>query len=179
MTGKSWTGRSWISTQAPHIAARLRDGGFEPIDSVLHLGAEVGEFLGAWTRYKGWARRSGSEEDARMELADVVIAAYVVAHHNGWNLDPALMDGIAFGVQPVDAVLRLPSAVGRFIDLRDAPGGPGQRPLADVVTCALMVAELEDWDLAADVAAKVGIGYTRGFGTKGVTRMREVPDGNG
>ena len=72
---------------AADAAMALAEEGFEPIDSVVHVGSEAGEFLGAWMRWAGRARRTDTEQAARFELADVVIAAYVVAEQNGWDLE--------------------------------------------------------------------------------------------
>lgn len=57
------------------------------IRQVLNLAEEVGEFVGAYRRWTGQARRSGTETEARIELADVVITAYVTAAEAGWDLD--------------------------------------------------------------------------------------------
>lgn len=57
---------------------------------VLALGEEVGEFLGAYRRWAGLARRTGPWSDVCDELADVAITAYVVAAHLGIDLDAAI-----------------------------------------------------------------------------------------
>jgi NTP pyrophosphatase (non-canonical NTP hydrolase) len=46
---------------------------------VMCMAEEVGEFVGAARRYMGKARRSGTKEEMAMELADVVITAFVTA----------------------------------------------------------------------------------------------------
>lgn len=53
---------------------------------IYALAEEVGEFVGAMRRWRGMARRNGTEEEAQLELADVVISAYVMAEILGWNL---------------------------------------------------------------------------------------------
>ena len=53
----------------------------------LCLAEEVGEFIGAYRRWRGMARRPGSRDDVDAELADVVIAAYVTAAALGTDLD--------------------------------------------------------------------------------------------
>lgn len=49
------------------------------IRQVLCLAEEVGEFVGAWRRYSGNARRTGTWEAMVTELADVIVTAYVMA----------------------------------------------------------------------------------------------------
>lgn len=54
---------------------------------VLCLAEEVGEFVGAYRRYTGQARRTGTLDEVYSELADVVIVAYVTAAEMGINLN--------------------------------------------------------------------------------------------
>lgn len=61
----------------------------EQARNVLCLAEETGEFVGAYRRWSGMARRSGSFEDVAAELADVAITAYVVAESLGIDLDAA------------------------------------------------------------------------------------------
>ncbi|MFI0479942.1 MazG nucleotide pyrophosphohydrolase domain-containing protein [Actinomadura sp. 9N215] len=56
---------------------------------VLALAEEVGEFVGAYRRWAGMARRTGGFDDVRDELADVVLTAYVTAHVLEIDLDAA------------------------------------------------------------------------------------------
>ncbi|WUI03098.1 hypothetical protein OHR68_15230 [Spirillospora sp. NBC_00431] len=56
---------------------------------VLALAEEVGEFVGAYRRWAGMARRTGGFDDVRDELADVVMTAYVTAHVLEIDLDAA------------------------------------------------------------------------------------------
>lgn len=74
------------------IVASLAPNGFagQPDRQVLALAEEVGEFVGAWRRYSGQARRSDTIEHVLEELADVVITAYVTAREKGWDLDAAI-----------------------------------------------------------------------------------------
>ena len=60
-----------------------------PIRQVLALAEEAGEFVGAYRRWAGMARRTGSWTDVEAELADVVITAYLAAHVLGIDLDGA------------------------------------------------------------------------------------------
>jgi NTP pyrophosphatase (non-canonical NTP hydrolase) len=57
---------------------------------VTGLAEEAGEFVGAWRRWKGMARRTGTKEEMEEELADVVITAYTAAY----VLDSDLNDAI-------------------------------------------------------------------------------------
>lgn len=57
---------------------------------VLCVAEEAGEFVGAFRRWVGMARRDGPFEDVEAELADVVISAYAAAHALGIDLDAAI-----------------------------------------------------------------------------------------
>jgi NTP pyrophosphatase (non-canonical NTP hydrolase) len=59
------------------------------IQQVLCLAEEAGEFVGAYRRWAGMARRTGPWGDVKAELADVVITAYVAANVLGIDLDAA------------------------------------------------------------------------------------------
>ncbi len=56
---------------------------------VLCLSEETGEFVGAYRRWAGLARRRGPWDDVQAELADVVISAYTTADALGIDLDAA------------------------------------------------------------------------------------------
>ena len=80
----------------PAIAARLADRLREhfdpatlPVQQVLAVAEEAGEFTAAYRRWAGLARRSGPWHDVEAELADVVITAYVTAAVLGIDLDAA------------------------------------------------------------------------------------------
>jgi len=60
-----------------------------PVQQVLCLAEEAGELVGAYRRWAGMARRTGTWEDVQAELADVVITAYVTAQVLGIDLDAA------------------------------------------------------------------------------------------
>lgn len=84
---------STLASQAAAIVANLRANGFEDdggMRQALCLAEEAGEFVGAFRRWKGMARRSGTEEEVRAELADVAITAYVAAEEIGFDLDAAI-----------------------------------------------------------------------------------------
>ena len=85
--------RPSMSELAERITAVLREhfGDHREAErQVLALGEEVGEFLGAYRRWAGLARRTGPWSDVCAELADVAITAYVVAAHLGIDLDAAI-----------------------------------------------------------------------------------------
>jgi NTP pyrophosphatase (non-canonical NTP hydrolase) len=88
-----------LARQAAVVAAQLRANGF-PAETavqrqVLGLAEEVGEFVGAYRRWSGQARRPGTAEQMHAELADVVITAYVTAHELGLDLDAAITAKLA------------------------------------------------------------------------------------
>jgi len=60
-----------------------------PLQQVLCLAEETGEFVGAYRRWTGLARRPGTFTDVTAELADVLIAAHVVARVLRIDLDAA------------------------------------------------------------------------------------------
>lgn len=61
-------------------------GGTEQ-SQLMALAEETGEFIGAMRRWRGMARRLGTESEAQSELADVVISAYAMADVMGWDVD--------------------------------------------------------------------------------------------
>jgi NTP pyrophosphatase (non-canonical NTP hydrolase) len=84
------------SEPLPRTAARLADRLREhfdpatlPVQQVLAVAEEAGEFTAAYRRWAGLARRSGPWHDVEAELADVVITAYVTAAVLGIDLDAA------------------------------------------------------------------------------------------
>lgn len=88
--------RSWLASHAAIIVGHLRDNGFDAesgvLRQVLNLAEEAGEVVGAYRRYAGHARRSGTVEEFRAEVADAVITAYVLAEEAGFDLDAAIHD---------------------------------------------------------------------------------------
>jgi NTP pyrophosphatase (non-canonical NTP hydrolase) len=60
------------------------------IRQVLCLAEEAWEFVAAYRRATGMARRHGSMTEVETELADVVITAYVTAHVLGIDLTDAI-----------------------------------------------------------------------------------------
>jgi len=87
-----------LAATAERIAAAL-DEHFDPstaaIRQVLAVAEEAGEFVGAYRRAAGLARRPGNPDQVRAELADVVITAYVAAVVLGIDLDHAITDKLA------------------------------------------------------------------------------------
>jgi NTP pyrophosphatase (non-canonical NTP hydrolase) len=88
----------WIVGELPakavEIAECLRRNGFDPDQAVnrqvLGLAEEVGEFVGAYRRWSGQARRTGTAADMYEELADVIITAFVTAHELGVDINAVI-----------------------------------------------------------------------------------------
>lgn len=59
---------------------------------VLNVVGEAGEFAEAYRRYTGYARRIGSFNEVRLELADTVISSYTAAQLIGFDLDVAITE---------------------------------------------------------------------------------------
>lgn len=78
--------------KAMYVLAQLQNryGGVEPFRAVACVAEEAGEFVGAWRRWSGNARRSGTFEDMEDELADVAITAFTAAESLGINLMAAI-----------------------------------------------------------------------------------------
>lgn len=85
---------SAMMLMARHIHIKLEQNGFthadQPDRQALALAEEVGEFIGAYRRWRGMARRTDTVEHVIEELADVVITAFVAAAEYGWDLDAAI-----------------------------------------------------------------------------------------
>lgn len=83
-----------LAQHAANIAAHLRAHGFSSTKAaerqVFTLAEEVGEFVGAYRRWSGQARRTGTALEMYAELADVVITSYVAAHELSFDLDAAI-----------------------------------------------------------------------------------------
>lgn len=90
---------SYLARAADDIVRELRANGFRAVDAanrqVLCLAEECGEFVAAFRRWSGQARRTGTFEDMRAELADVVITAYVTAAELNIDLDRATREKVA------------------------------------------------------------------------------------
>lgn len=83
-----------VQEAAQRIAEALGSNGFgdQPDRQALALAEEVGEFVGAWRRWRGQARRGGTLDEVRTELADVVITAYVLDAEYALRLDDAIQE---------------------------------------------------------------------------------------
>lgn len=83
-----------VTVPVGRIIAKLRENGFGAeggqIRQVLCLAEEVGEFVGAYRRWAGMARRQGFQEDVEAELADVVITSFVAAEELDIDLEQAV-----------------------------------------------------------------------------------------
>ncbi len=83
-----------LTGHAAVIAECLRRNGFDPDQAVnrqvLNLAEEVGEFVGAYRRWSGQARRAGTAEQMCEELADVIITAFVTAHELGIDINAVI-----------------------------------------------------------------------------------------
>lgn len=83
-----------LPRHAALIVGHLRCNGFDPKHAVnrqvLALAEEVGEFVGAYRRWSGQARRSGTAAAMHEELADVIITAHVMARELGIDIDAAV-----------------------------------------------------------------------------------------
>jgi|SRR5215470_15649861 len=87
-----------LPAAARRIATALADH-FDPATAVsqqvMALAEEAGEFVGAYRRAAGLARRPGAWSDVAAELADVVITAHVAAVYLGIDLDTAVAEKLA------------------------------------------------------------------------------------
>ncbi|MFI6516970.1 hypothetical protein ACIBF1_15555 [Spirillospora sp. NPDC050679] len=82
-----------LAALGAELAERMRarfDADGAPNRQALALAEEVGEFVGAYRRWSGQARRTGPFSDVCEELADVVITAYVTAAVLDIDLDNAI-----------------------------------------------------------------------------------------
>lgn len=163
---------------ATEIVHHLRANGFTAADAlrrqVLGLAEEAGEFVGAYRRWSGLARRAGTAADMQAELADVVITTYVTAAELGLLLDPPLPPVVP--ADPDRAVLDVFRAVHGVVTLF------GLVPLdhlalGRVLGAAQQAAAALGIDLAAAVAAKLDVIFTRGWreSTPNQQRPRTVP----
>ena len=83
-----------LVVEAALIADSLRRNGFDPASAVnrqvLGLAEEAGEFVGAYRRWSGQARRTGTAAEMNAELADVIITAFVTAHELGVDIQAVI-----------------------------------------------------------------------------------------
>jgi len=141
---------------------------------VLALAEEAGEFVGAYRRAAGMARRTGTWDQIEAELADVAITTYVTAHVLGLDADvpPEMHDRPLYPPLTGDAdtdrhraVLNVASAAGWFTDaylIGIHPEGLASA-LRTVVIAAHHAAHVLGIDLPAAVHAKTTRILTRGW----------------
>jgi NTP pyrophosphatase (non-canonical NTP hydrolase) len=148
---------------AARIVHHLRANGFTARDAaqrqVLNLMEEAGEFIGAYRRWTGLARRPGTVQDVHAELADVLITAYVTAAELGLTIDPPPPVRPA---DPLHAVVGVFAAVYQAVRL--FPEAPIDRlALGSVVSAAEQAAAALAFDLDDAVAAKLDVIFSRGW----------------
>jgi NTP pyrophosphatase (non-canonical NTP hydrolase) len=61
--------------------------------AVTDVAEEAGEFVGAWRRLAGLARRNGSPEELAAEAADVLLSIYIAAEVLEIDLEQAWREG--------------------------------------------------------------------------------------
>lgn len=77
--------------RAVHLALAEKFPQADPkVRQALNVAGEAGEFVEAFRRWMGMARRNGTHAEMMDELADVVIAAFVMAHTVDGNLTDAV-----------------------------------------------------------------------------------------
>lgn len=85
-----------IAAQLQHDLSANRPPGItddNAIDAQVHCVAEeAGEVVGAYRRYSGKARRTGTLEHVAEEIADVLIVTAILAHMLGIDIDEAVSD---------------------------------------------------------------------------------------
>ena len=59
---------------------------------VTGVAEEAGEFVGAFNRFSGTSRRTGTKDEMAKELADVVLTAYMAADVLGIDLDAVVAE---------------------------------------------------------------------------------------
>ncbi|MFC5186988.1 pyrophosphohydrolase domain-containing protein [Actinomadura harenae] len=134
----------------------------EGVRQALALAEEAGEFLAAYRRWSGRARRAGTLDDVAAELADVLITTYVTARVLGIPLGhiPELLPDD----DPDLPVIRLFRLAAWFLDSYVNNDGKGAEVyLTSIATAAQDAATTIGIDLCAAVDAKVQILYARGW----------------
>lgn len=81
-----------LKQAAKVVMAKCRENGAGGTEQaqIMALAEETGEFVGAMRRWRGMARRMGTEQEAQAELADVIISAYAMADVMGWDVEPII-----------------------------------------------------------------------------------------
>lgn len=86
--------------EARQVICLAEEGG-EFIEAALAVNEQIGRFVGAWRRYSGNARRTGTREEALSELADVMIVGYVMADILIRDNEPNMNDIIAAKLEKI------------------------------------------------------------------------------
>lgn len=148
---------------AATIVAALRSAGF-PAESaitrnVLNLAEETGEVVGAYRRWSGQARRSGTLTELGAELADVAITAHVAAHEMGIDLTTGMWPRAQSRAGVEDWVMMLFVRAGSFVsDYQDRC--QARAALDWVVLAVRQIADLVGIDLEAATCYPVTRGVT-------------------
>jgi NTP pyrophosphatase (non-canonical NTP hydrolase) len=85
-----------LRRMAGDIVQKLDENGFPARTfegynrQALAIAEEAGEFVGAYRRWSGQARRTDTYEHVSEELADVIITAFVMAEMLGMEIDKVL-----------------------------------------------------------------------------------------
>ncbi len=78
---------------AADLSKHLREAGFTDrveLQQVLAVAEEAGEFVGAFRRWVGMARRGGTFEEMSDEAADVIITMFLTAYELHIDLTAAI-----------------------------------------------------------------------------------------
>jgi NTP pyrophosphatase (non-canonical NTP hydrolase) len=79
----------WQQTERLVAALRAHFPANGPDRYVMGVAEEAGEFVGAYLRWAGQSRRTGTREEMAEELADVVVTAFAAAQVIGIDLHAA------------------------------------------------------------------------------------------
>ncbi|MCP2337880.1 hypothetical protein [Actinomadura rupiterrae] len=139
----------------------------ERVRQALALAEEAGEFVAAYRRWTGRARRTGTHTDMAAELADVLITAYVTAHVLDLTPDPD-PTAAALHDDPDRQVAHLFRTTAQFVDnyLDDdeiARDTAVQVWLPAVIAATHGTANAVGIDLPTAVDAKAQTLFTRGW----------------
>jgi len=176
MTDTSPVPTGTLSEIAAIIAARLREAGFDgdgAIDrNVLCLAEEAGEVVGAYRRYTGQARRTGTLAELAAELADVVITGHVAAHEMDVDLHayawsatvaPSTVHFLSTERWIRELFARTGRFVDHFVDGHGATSPAAAIDLANVVAAAYAVGLALGINVDAAIAEKLTVVFTRGW----------------
>jgi NTP pyrophosphatase (non-canonical NTP hydrolase) len=159
-----------LNDTAAEISRQLQAHGFEDdggIYQVLALVEEAGEMVGAYRRWTGRARRTGTEQEFRLELADVVITAFVTAAELAVRLDTPELFLVPQPLEPAAAwpnVLHTQQSVSVFVAAWLASYSDVWLPhLQQTVERSYLLAGALGLDLNADIQTKLDIVFNRGW----------------